>query len=73
MAFNIFIVCFIGEKLSEQCKKVGDAVYMTEWYYLPRREILDLVLIISRSNAAIKMTAGKFVEMSLITFTTVRF
>ncbi|XP_029054353.2 odorant receptor 13a-like [Osmia bicornis bicornis] len=71
MAFNVFIVCYIGEQLSEQCKKVGEAVYMTEWYYLPEREILDLILIISRSNVAIKMTAGKFFEMSLVTFTTV--
>ncbi|XP_034171930.1 odorant receptor 4-like [Osmia lignaria lignaria] len=71
MAFNIFLVCYIGEKLSEQCKKVGEAVYMTEWYYLPDKYILDLLLIISRSSVAIKMTAGKFVQMSLITFSSV--
>nr|XP_003700925.1 PREDICTED: odorant receptor 4-like [Megachile rotundata] len=71
MAFNIFIVCYIGEKLSEQCKKVGDSVYMTNWYYLPDKHILDLLLIISRSSTVIRMTAGKFVTMSLYTFASV--
>nr|XP_003700923.1 PREDICTED: odorant receptor 2a-like [Megachile rotundata] len=71
MAFNIFIVCYIGEKLSEQCKNVGDSVYMTNWYYLPDKHILDLLLIISRSSTVIKMTAGKFVTMSIYTFASV--
>nr|XP_003700922.1 PREDICTED: odorant receptor 13a-like [Megachile rotundata] len=71
MSCNIFVVCFIGEKLSEQCTKVGEAVYMTEWYHLPGKDILDLVLIISRSSVVTKITAGKIVHMSLYTFTTV--
>nr|XP_012135243.1 PREDICTED: odorant receptor 83a-like [Megachile rotundata] len=70
MSCNIFVVCFIGGKLSEQCTKVGEAVYMTEWYHLPGKDILDLVLIISRSSVVTKITAGKIVHMSLYTFTT---
>lgn len=41
---------------------------MTDWYYLPHKSILDLIFIISRSNVAIKITAGKLVHMSIYTF-----
>ncbi|XP_032669717.1 odorant receptor 24a-like isoform X1 [Odontomachus brunneus] len=68
VTFNIFIFCYIGELLSEQCKKVGETAYLTEWYRLPQKTALSLVLIISRSSAVIKMTAGKLIELSLATF-----
>ncbi|XP_076675629.1 uncharacterized protein LOC143372894 [Andrena cerasifolii] len=68
MAFNVFTVCYIGEILTEQCKKVGEVVYMTNWYYLPDKVILDLSLIIARSSVVIKMTAGKLIHMSVYTF-----
>ncbi|XP_076176246.1 odorant receptor 82a-like [Ptiloglossa arizonensis] len=68
MSFNVFIVCYIGEILTEQCKKVGDVVYMTNWYYLPHKTILDLVLIITRSSLIIKITAGKLIHMTVYTF-----
>ncbi|XP_017759709.1 PREDICTED: odorant receptor 4-like [Eufriesea mexicana] len=64
MTFNIFLVCYIGELLSEQCKKVGDIVYMTNWYQLPDKEILNLVMIISRSSMEIKITAGKLITFA---------
>ncbi|XP_017795933.1 PREDICTED: odorant receptor 4-like [Habropoda laboriosa] len=68
MTFNIFIFCYIGETLTEQCTKVGEKVYMTEWYRLPHKTALGLVMIISRSSMVIKITAGKFLQMSVATF-----
>ncbi|XP_050481078.1 odorant receptor 4-like [Bombus huntii] len=68
MSFNIFTVCYIGDILTEQSKKFGDVVYMTKWYYLPNKDIFDLILIITRSNSAIKITAGKITHMSINTF-----
>ncbi|XP_076676206.1 odorant receptor 26 [Andrena cerasifolii] len=68
MTFNIFIFCYIGEKLTEQCKNVGEKAYMTEWYRLPRETILGLVLVISRSSIVTKITAGKLVQISITTF-----
>ena len=41
---------------------------MTDWYYLPDKIILDLSLIIARSNMLVRITAGKFVDMSVHTF-----
>ncbi|XP_060817351.1 odorant receptor 13a-like [Bombus pascuorum] len=68
MCYNIFIICYIGEILTEQCKKIGEVVYMTNWYYLPGKTILDLIMVIARSNVVVQITAGKLVHMSVYTF-----
>ncbi|XP_015431127.1 PREDICTED: LOW QUALITY PROTEIN: uncharacterized protein LOC107187519 [Dufourea novaeangliae] len=68
MTFNVFIVCYIGELLTEQCKKVGEVIYMTEWYCLPHKCVLDLTMIIARSSLLIKITAAKMIHMSVSTF-----
>ncbi|XP_071862816.1 uncharacterized protein [Bombus fervidus] len=68
ICFNIFVICYIGEILTEQCQKVGEVVYMTNWYYLPDKIILDLILIIARSSVVVHITAGKLVHMSVYTF-----
>ncbi|XP_029660088.1 odorant receptor 82a-like isoform X1 [Formica exsecta] len=68
MAFNIFIFCYIGEILTEQCKNVGEKAYMTNWYDLPHKTALGLVLIIARSSNVIKITAGKLFQLSIATF-----
>ncbi|XP_011880185.1 PREDICTED: odorant receptor 4-like [Vollenhovia emeryi] len=71
MSFNIFIFCYIGEILTQQCKKVGETAYMTDWYRLPRKTALGLILVIARSSAVIKITAGKLVQLSIVTFSDV--
>ncbi|XP_018364321.1 PREDICTED: odorant receptor 22c-like [Trachymyrmex cornetzi] len=68
MSFNIFIFCYIGEIVTEQCKYVGETAYMTDWYNLHHKTARDLVLIIARSNNAIKITAGKLIHLSVPTF-----
>ncbi|XP_076376053.1 odorant receptor 10-like isoform X2 [Megalopta genalis] len=68
MTFNVFLLCYIGQILTEQCKKVGEVVYMTDWYRLPHKCILDLNIIIARSSVMIKITASKMFHMSIYTF-----
>ncbi|XP_077269879.1 odorant receptor 10-like isoform X2 [Temnothorax americanus] len=68
MSFNIFIFCYIGEIITEQCKYVGQMAYMTDWYNLHHKTALGLVMIIARSNNVIKMTAGKLFHLSIATF-----
>nr|XP_012230116.1 PREDICTED: odorant receptor 46a, isoform A-like [Linepithema humile] len=68
MSCNVFIFCYIAEILTEQCRKIGDMVYMTKWYRLHHKTALDLILIISRSNAVIRITAGKMIQLSISTF-----
>ncbi|XP_072747247.1 odorant receptor 13a-like isoform X2 [Anoplolepis gracilipes] len=66
--FNIFILCYIGELLVEQCIQIGTKSYMINWYYLPNKGALGLILVMAMSNATIKLTAGKFMELSLASF-----
>ncbi|XP_014475013.1 PREDICTED: odorant receptor 4-like [Dinoponera quadriceps] len=68
MGFNIFIFCYIGEILTEQCRNVGDMAYMTNWYKLHHRTALGFVLIIAQSSNVIKITAGKLFNLSITTF-----
>ncbi|XP_071641278.1 odorant receptor 82a-like [Temnothorax longispinosus] len=68
MAFNIFIYCYIGEIITEQCKHVGEMAYMTDWYNLHHKTALGLILIIARSSNVIKFTAGKLFQLSIATF-----
>lgn len=41
---------------------------MTNWYLLPGKTALGLVLIILRSNTALKITAGNIIQLSFSTF-----
>ncbi|XP_011148011.3 odorant receptor 13a-like [Harpegnathos saltator] len=66
--FNLFIFCYIGEILTEQCKNVGQAAYMTNWYNLNKTTARGLVLIILRSSKLIRITAGKLFQLSIATF-----
>ncbi|XP_043488149.1 odorant receptor 4-like [Polistes fuscatus] len=66
--FNIFIFCYIGELLVDQCRKIGAASYNVEWYRLSANKGLDLVLLIAIANYPPKITAGKIFELSLSTF-----
>ncbi|KAK2583194.1 hypothetical protein KPH14_009214 [Odynerus spinipes] len=71
LTFNIFILCYFGELLTEECKNIGITSYMVDWYRLPRRKALGLTLVIAISNSPIKLTAGKLLELSLANFCTV--
>nr|XP_034170983.1 uncharacterized protein LOC117600096 [Osmia lignaria] len=53
---------------SWQCNKVGETVYMSNWYYLPKKDVLELMFIISRSFVETKLTAGKIIHISFYTF-----
>jgi len=41
---------------------------MIDWYRLPKRKGLALMLIIAMSNSSVKFTAGNFFELSLSSF-----
>ncbi|XP_076475335.1 odorant receptor 10-like isoform X3 [Bombus vancouverensis nearcticus] len=69
--FNIFILCYIGEILSEQCRNISLSAYMIDWYRLPQKKALGLILIFAVANSSTKLTAGKIVELSLASFCSV--
>ncbi|CAL7936635.1 unnamed protein product [Xylocopa violacea] len=69
--FNIFIFCYIGEVLSEQCSLIGTVSYEIDWYDLSAREAYYLILLNIVSQYPPKLTAGKIIELSLKTFSSV--
>ncbi|XP_017759700.1 PREDICTED: uncharacterized protein LOC108550472 [Eufriesea mexicana] len=69
--FNIFIFCYIGEVLTEQCSQIGTVCYGIGWYNLPVKKAYDLVLLICVSQYPPKLTAGKIIDLSLNTFNSV--
>ncbi|XP_011058403.1 PREDICTED: uncharacterized protein LOC105148395 [Acromyrmex echinatior] len=68
LTFNIFIFCYIGELVTEQIIKVRESSYMIDWYRLPERKSLAIILIICMSNATTRLTAGNMIELSISSF-----
>ncbi|XP_043253365.1 odorant receptor 4-like [Colletes gigas] len=66
--FNIFIFCYTGEILSEQCSQIGPASYGIEWYNLLPKKAYNLVLLNVVSLYPPKLMGGKIIELSLNTF-----
>ncbi|XP_003700910.3 odorant receptor 13a-like isoform X2 [Megachile rotundata] len=67
--FCSFILCYIGQLLVDENNVVGMTSVMLDWYRLPIKKARCLVLIIAMSNYPMQLTAGKIVEISLVTFT----
>lgn len=66
-----FFFLIINDLSRWQCKKVGLAAYMVSWYRLPGKKAMCMVIIIAASESSPKLTAGKFVDLSLTTFCSV--
>ncbi|KAF3424643.1 hypothetical protein E2986_11722 [Frieseomelitta varia] len=64
----LFTIIYISIYFNIFCRKIGDVVYATNWYYLSNKDMLNLILIISRANSVVKITAGKMTHMCLYTF-----
>ncbi|XP_076303878.1 odorant receptor 2a-like [Lasioglossum baleicum] len=69
--FIIFIFCYVGEILSEQCSRMGPASYDVQWYNIPPREAHNLILVNAIALYPPKFTAGKIMDLSIPTFGTV--
>ncbi|XP_043282237.1 odorant receptor 67c-like [Venturia canescens] len=68
MSFNMYIFCQFGETLKQQCSQIGKAAYMIDWYRLPGKTGLTLVMIISMANCPRQLTAGNIMELSVSNF-----
>ncbi|XP_018301894.1 odorant receptor 85b-like [Mycetomoellerius zeteki] len=66
-----FIICFAGEYLSLKGKLITNAIYESLWYDIPSRQSKMIIFIIMRSQKRLAITAGKMMDMSFDTFTSV--
>lgn len=71
IVFNVFMFCYIGDLLKERCQQVGTACYAIEWYRMPSRKAIELLMPITMSRYPATLTAGKMMTMTLTTFTDV--
>ncbi|CAD1481136.1 unnamed protein product, partial [Heterotrigona itama] len=53
------------------CSQIGINSYKIEWYNLPVKDAYDLILLISISQCPPRLTAGRIIELSLNTFSSV--
>ncbi|XP_072745817.1 odorant receptor 43a-like [Anoplolepis gracilipes] len=66
--FNIFILCFIGQLLTNQGTKMYITSCTLDWYRIPHKTAHGLILLIAVSSVPVKITAGKFMDLSLYSF-----
>ncbi|XP_003691314.1 odorant receptor 4-like [Apis florea] len=66
-----FSVCYVGQLLFDESENVRQAYNTLKWYELPIRKSRSLILLIIMSNYPIKITAGKIIDLSLVTFTNI--
>lgn len=69
--FNVFMFCYIGDLLKERCQEVGTACYSIEWYRMPPKIAIKLMMPITMSRYPVALTAGKLMTMSITTFSDV--
>ncbi|XP_025262764.1 odorant receptor 4-like [Camponotus floridanus] len=66
-----FIFCYAGEYLSNKSRAIEFATYNCPWYNLKSKDIRILLFIILRSQKEMTLTAGKIMDLSLKSFTSI--
>ncbi|XP_017795126.1 PREDICTED: odorant receptor 4-like [Habropoda laboriosa] len=68
---HLFIYCYVGETLLGQSTGIGQSAYDCNWYDLPPKHAVSLVIVICRAQVSFQITAGKFSPFSLELFNAV--
>lgn len=69
---QIYLICFYGEKLKASSLRLADKVLKNEWYNCDDKAVKSgLMLILLRAHGYAKLTAFKFVDISVDTFSNV--
>ncbi|XP_039310414.1 uncharacterized protein LOC105193106 isoform X2 [Solenopsis invicta] len=69
--WNTLVICCLGF-LIVTSRMIGDAAYEAKWYSSHPTQSRILLLLILRSQRKLTITIGKFMDLSLERFTTVR-
>ncbi|XP_018401483.1 PREDICTED: odorant receptor 13a-like [Cyphomyrmex costatus] len=68
-----FIFCYAGEYLKNKSKAIGNAAYNSAWYEMKPKNSRNLIFVILRAQKQLTLTVGKIMDLSLESFTSVRF
>ncbi|KAJ3656608.1 hypothetical protein Zmor_015673 [Zophobas morio] len=71
MLSEIFLYSFFGTTLYEENQTLIQAVYMGKWYEYDLKSRRALIILMERSRRPMNVTAGKILDLSLETFTTI--
>ncbi|XP_020289086.1 odorant receptor Or2-like [Pseudomyrmex gracilis] len=66
-----FMLCYAGEYLNNKSQAIGFATYSCAWYSLKPKDSRILLFIIMRSQKQMMLTAGKMMDLSLQSFTSI--
>ncbi|XP_076284881.1 odorant receptor 4-like [Lasioglossum baleicum] len=73
ICLEAFIYCFAGEYLDIKSKLIGNTAYESLWYNMQPINSRQLVLLILRAQKGLPLSFGKFSNLNLESFTSVRF
>lgn len=73
MSAQILLLCVFGQKLIISSVKVAEGIYNCNWTDSVKELRVKMVLIIMQAQKPRKLTAMKFVDVSLESFKNVRF
>ncbi|CAK9833705.1 Odorant receptor 13a [Anthophora retusa] len=65
---QLFLYCYVGERLSVESVEIANAAYNTEWYNLSPRNARLLIIIIRRARLPLQITAGRFGSFTLLLY-----
>ncbi|XP_043466413.1 uncharacterized protein LOC122501183 [Leptopilina heterotoma] len=65
---NLFVVCYLGEKLKIAVFKLQYSVYKSKWYNLQTLDAKNLIMLFLKTESPLEITAGKFCVFSYETF-----
>ncbi|XP_076237967.1 odorant receptor 115 [Calliopsis andreniformis] len=65
---QLYLYCYVGEKLLIESTEIAEAVYDCEWYNLSPRDAKLLIIIIQRARLPLQVTAGKFCSFTLVLY-----
>ncbi|XP_017758779.1 PREDICTED: odorant receptor 4-like [Eufriesea mexicana] len=68
---QLYMYCYVGEKLSVESTELANAAYDSEWYNLSPRSAKLLIIIICRARTPLTITAGRFCSFSMQLFSQV--
>ncbi|XP_064212339.1 odorant receptor 94b-like [Tribolium castaneum] len=71
MLAEIFLYSYYGTLLYDESNSLTNAIYMGRWYEYDIKSKKALIVIMERSKKPMIVTAGKILDLSLVTFTTV--
>ncbi|XP_033303004.1 odorant receptor 4-like [Bombus bifarius] len=58
---QLFLYCYMGEKLAAESTEIANIAYGTKWYNLPPKNARWLVIIMCRATSSpLQITAGRF-------------